>query len=217
MLTSSETAFCRAYARNGGNGSAAYGEGHPNSSPKASKTAASRLMARQEIRDEIAKIRKEAGAVVQITSGGGGKGGKPPLNGDAYGPDEPLPRSPAETPEAVELTRPWIVETLIRNARMCMGDLDVPVSKMVKRTVDSGNGVIREEIVAETIYVRERDAPAANTALKLLSEQLEIMKTEAAGTSKPGAYQISEAAQLQLDRIAAAMGGPRHEPAANAA
>lgn len=215
MLTSSEKAFCRAYANNGGNGSAAYSAGHPNSSPKASKTAASRLMARQEIREQIAKER--VNVVLQITSGGGGKGGKPPLSGDTYGPGEDLPRSPQPAPEAVELTRPWIVETLIRNARMCMGDLDVPVSKMVKRTVDSGNGIVREEIVAETIFIRERDAAGANTACKLLSEQLEIMKGEASGRgADPGAHQISEQAQLQLDRIQAAM-GPRHEPAANAA
>lgn len=64
--------------------------------------------------------------------------------------------------EAVSVDRKWVIETLLRNARICMGDEKVTLQKTDKE----GN--------VKTVEATMRDAAQANAALKLLGQLPEV-------------------------------------------
>lgn len=72
--------------------------------------------------------------------------------------------------EAVKVDRQWVIETLLRNARICMGDEKVKLQKADKE------GNIRE------ITATMRDAAQANAALKLLGQIPEVGLFKEEGT-----------------------------------
>lgn len=63
--------------------------------------------------------------------------------------------------KAVAIDRQWIIETLLRNARICMGDEKVKIARVKDGTVTE-------------FEVTARDAAQANAALKLLGQIPEV-------------------------------------------
>jgi hypothetical protein len=72
--------------------------------------------------------------------------------------------------EAVKIDRQWVIETLLRNTRICMGDEKVTVQKTDK----DGN--------VKTAELTMRDAAQANAALKLLGQIPEVGLFKEEGT-----------------------------------
>lgn len=72
--------------------------------------------------------------------------------------------------EAVKIDRQWVIETLLRNTRICMGDEKVTLQKADKE----GN--------VKTVEATMRDAAQANAALKLLGQIPEVGLFKEEGT-----------------------------------
>lgn len=77
----------------------------------------------------------------------------------------------AKVVEAVKVDRQWVIETLLRNTRICMGDEKVTLQKTDK----DGN--------VKTAEITMRDAAQANAALKLLGQipEVGLFKEEGSG------------------------------------
>lgn len=58
MLTKKQMAFCEEYLKNGGNATQAYLTAYDSESPKSAVVDASRLMAREDIQQQIERLRK---------------------------------------------------------------------------------------------------------------------------------------------------------------
>lgn len=73
--------------------------------------------------------------------------------------------------EQVVLSRAWVIEKLIQNARIALGE--VPVRLTLRSTLSQpNNGADQPETV--TVEVSDRDAAAANKALELLGKTPEL-------------------------------------------
>lgn len=208
-LTDKERAYCRYYVANGGNGTqAAISAGYAKAS---ASVQATKLMKKDVIRAEIAAVRAQMGAgnLHVLPAPGQGSGGPPPpLDGQVLEPgDHGDRRRRVEHPAdpTVALTRGWIVEQLMRNVAISMGDEAIEQRVMVKatrRTLKAGTDgepLIQETVDVVTVKVTDRSGSAANQALNLLDQQLDKIKAER-GTVPQEAQDFLAAHQ---DRLAA--------------
>ncbi len=88
-------------------------------------------------------------------------------------------------PIVERLTRGWIVETLLRQVDVCMGDTPGVV------TLADGTEV----------FVRRRDAPSANRAIELLDKQLDKLAGAPAAEEIDG-LKLSDFVIAHHDKIA---------------
>lgn len=186
-LTDKERAFCRYYIANGGNGTqAAISAGY---APGSAKVTASQMLKKPQIRAEIELLRSQVdnGTLHLLAAPGGSQPPRqPPLDGQVLEPSDHGPRRKAEQPAdpTVTLTRQWIVEQLVRNVAISMGDEAIEQKVMVKatrRTLKAGadgEPVVQETVDVVTVRVTDRSGSAANQALNLLAQQLDIIKAE---------------------------------------
>ncbi len=136
-------AFVRHYVANGGNGTrAAVAAGY---SVAGAAQQASALLKRVDVQAELALVRAQVDPRRQLVIHDGQV--LPPLGGGGRQTTTPVER----------LTRAWIVETLLRQVDVCMGDMP---------------GVVTARDGTE-MFVRRRDAPSANRAIELLDKQLD--------------------------------------------
>ncbi len=111
---------------------------------------------------EIARVRLQLAPHRQVAPAGTGTSGEPPHDGDVMPPAggwQRPPGAPAMSPEE-RLTRSWLVDGLMRNASICLGDEAVFVT--------AGRG-------GKESLLRKHDAAGANRALELLDKQLDKM------------------------------------------
>lgn len=185
-LTDKERAFCRYYIANGGNGTqAAISAGY---APGSAKVTASQMLKKPQIRAEIELLRSQVdnGTLHLLAAPGSTPPRLPPLDGQVLEPSDHGPRRKAETPTdpTVALTRGWIVEQLMRNVAISMGDEAIEQRVMVKatrRTLKAGEDgapLIQETVDVVTVKVTDRSGSAANQALNLLDQQLDKIKAE---------------------------------------
>ncbi len=155
QITNRIKAFARHYVANGGiAGKAALSAGYAASSAAQYGPA---LLKRMDVQAEIALVRAHHAPHRQVATAGAGPSGEPPRDGDVYPPGGgPSPRPQAMSSEE-RLTRSWLVETLRRNAAICMGDEAVFV------TGKDGKEVL----------VWKHGSAGANRALDLLDHQLD--------------------------------------------
>jgi phage terminase small subunit len=73
--------------------------------------------------------------------------------------------------EKAVLDRAWVLERLMRNARIAMGEETV---KLTLRRPSSRKGGGEESNATETLEISDRDAQAANKALELLGKTNEL-------------------------------------------
>lgn len=186
-LTDKERAYCRYYVANGGNGTqAAISAGYAKAS---ASVQSAKLQRKVTVRAEIEAVRAQMGAGnlhVLPAPGQGSGGSPPPLDGQVLEPGyHPRPPRKDEAPDpTVSLTRGWIVEQLMRNVAISMGDEAIEQRVMVKATrktlkagVD-GEPMIQETVDVVTVKVTDRSGSAANQALNLLDQQLDKIKAE---------------------------------------
>jgi len=111
----------------------------------------------------------------------------PPLDGQLLEPGHHGPRRREEPPEidpTVMLTRRWIVEQLMRNVSIAMGDEEIETKVIVKATRRSlkagedGVPLVAETVDVVTVKVTDRSGAVANQALNLLDQQLDKIKAE---------------------------------------
>ncbi len=178
-------AFARHYVANGGNaGKAALGAGFAASSAPQYGPA---LLKRVDVQAEIALVRAHQAPLRRVASASAEVSGEPPLDGDVLPPNGGWQRAqgaPAMTPEE-RLTRGWIVEMLMRNVAICMGDEAVFV------TGKDGKEVL----------LWKRDAPSANRALELLDKQLDKLASLPADGEQDG-LKLSDFVIEHHDKIA---------------
>ncbi len=114
--------------------------------------------------------------------------------------------------ESERLTRSLLIETGLRNLAMCMGDMDVPVSTVIKAKREGKDGKTIETVVVKTVLVRERDAGAAVRQMDFLDKQLDKLREDAEkrqGQADPdavgeaGGDYLSPAVQAKVDAMRA--------------
>jgi hypothetical protein len=224
-LNEKQEAFCRHYVANGGNGAKAARDA--GFAEKSAHVTASRLLKDDRVQLRIAVLRagQKGGTVAFLArpDTGGAGGGFPPLDGDILRPGDDIPDPPrSDAAKAIDLTRNYIVANLMENVEIAMGRQPLDVLVAVKRTVTkkitrsrtppppgSGEGedwdvggveAVTETVSAKKVRVTDRNGAVANVALKLLSEQLELIRKEGGTLNEEN----SERTAQYLDRETAA-------------
>ncbi len=168
-LTPKILAFVRHYVANGGNGTrAAVAAGY---SVASAAQQASALLKRVDVQAELALVRSQVDPHRQLVIHDGQiilPGTRPPM------------------PIVERLTRGWIVETLLRQVDVCMGDTPGVV------TLADGTEV----------FVRRRDAPSANRAIELLDKQLDKLAGAPPAAEEIDGLKLSDFVIAHHDKIA---------------
>lgn len=205
-LTEMEAAFCAAYVRNGRKPKAAALEAGyaPGKDGAAASVAAAKLLKRPAIQAEIKRIEDATGTAVQrrlvafVKAKNAAFEAEEALTGEIFqGPTpEEMRCARAKTLEELALTRAWVIERMMRNAMICMGEEKVTTHRILKVKGQNGQP---DSFTAVEIEVFERDAAGANTALGLLAKELDKLEPPGTNTDQADSDAPAVASNPQLE------------------
>jgi hypothetical protein len=168
LLTALQAKFARNYAQSHNGADAARKAGY---SPESARIAASKALARPQVRAEVARL-----CLIHMASPGrvptGAKGEVNVISAEKNGFDTAATaaRILEEMSERVaeQLARHWLVTTLIRNIKIAMAEIPVRQTQVRTRRKRADGSAFFETTVIE---VYERDAGAVVASAKLLLEE----------------------------------------------
>ena len=179
-LTPSEARFAKYYAKTGNASDSARRAGY---SPNGANVAASRLLKRDRVQVEIARlVTSDTAAAPPVTT----EAAEAVVNSYEGASASITGQIMDEMSEQIagQLTRDWVTAQLIRNVRMAMGDLPVKQSRI--QTKREKDGRVTYQVATIETYVR--DAAAVVSSMKLLLDESDRReKAEAARTVEASA------------------------------